>query len=94
MLGILVAATVASSPTPPHAAPQLACPATRSQRTTYDGRVGPKKLGDLPDGQLYHAVLKEAGGCSIDEVLENGRWVDRLAGPAHSDRRQAGDRGR
>ena len=79
MLGILLAATVVASPPPP-AAPPPPCPAASKRKIANTDRVGPRKLGDLPDGAFYHAVLKEAGGCPIDEVLQNGRWVDRWSG--------------
>jgi hypothetical protein len=82
MLGILLAATVAASSTPPLAAHQLPCPGARQQKTAYPGGVGPKKLGELPDAERFHAVWKEAGGCPIDEVWQSGRWVDRWADAA------------
>ena len=96
MLGILLAATVAASTTlPPPAAHPLSCPAARSQKTSAAPRtVGPQKLGDLPDGEFYHAVLKEAGGCPIDEVYQNGRWVDRWSGAEGPELRHAGEGGR
>jgi hypothetical protein len=95
MLGILLAATVAtSSPAPPLAAHPAPCPANHSQKTVSTGSVGAQKLGDLPDAERFHAVLKEAGGCPIDEVWQNGRWVDRWAGPAGPGLRHAGDGGR
>jgi len=81
MLGILLAATVAASPLPPPSVAQrLPCPAVRKLKTAGPGAAGPQKLGDLPDGELYHAVLKEAGGCPIDEVFFKGRWIDRWTG--------------
>jgi hypothetical protein len=94
MLGILLAATVAASaPPPPPAALPLPCPAVRKLKTAADKPAGPRKLGDLPDGELYHAVLKEAGGCPIDEVFWKGRWVDRWTGAASPEpRNAAGDR--
>jgi hypothetical protein len=91
MLGILLAATVAASPPTPLPAHQLHCPAARQQKTADRERVGPKKLGDLPDGQFYHAVLKEAGGCPIDEVWQSGRWVDRWTASERPSLRGAGD---
>ena len=96
MLGILLAATVAAGPpTPPKAQPLPAqppiCQPVRQQQTANHDRVGPQKLGDLPDAERYHAVWKEAGGCAIDEVWQNGRWVDRWGGPAQPRLRHAGD---
>jgi hypothetical protein len=93
MLGILLAATVAvSSPAPQPAAQP--CAPTRQQAAAKPDRVGPQKLDDLPDPERYHAVWKEADGCPIDEVWQNGRWVDRWAGPARPGLRHAGDGGR
>ena len=94
MLGILLAATVVAAPPPPApVAPQLACPAARQQKTVArDKPPGPQKLGDLPNPELYHAVWKEAGGCPIDEVYANGRWVDRWAGPPRLRHANADDR--
>jgi hypothetical protein len=80
MLGILLAATVAASAPPPLAAGPLPCAAVHKLKTADATPAGPRKLGDLPDGELYHAVWKEAGGCPIDEVFEHGRWVDRWTG--------------
>jgi hypothetical protein len=92
MLGILLAASVAAASPPPAAHP-LPCPATHPQKTAARDRVGPKKLGELPDAEAYHAVWKEAGGCPIDEVYQNGRWVDRWSGqPAPAPRQTDGDR--
>jgi hypothetical protein len=76
MLGFLLAA---SAPQPLPAAQPLPCPETQ-QKTANRDQVGPRQLGDLPDGQFYHAVWKQAAGCPIDEVWQNGRWVDRWAG--------------
>jgi xanthosine utilization system XapX-like protein len=93
MLGILLAATVAASPAPPSIAHPLPCPAAHPQKTADRESVGPRKLGDLPDGQFYHAIWKEAGGCPIDEVWQNGRWVDRWTGsPPPKLRDATGDR--
>jgi hypothetical protein len=94
MLGILLAATVAASSPPLPVAHPLPCPALHKQQTVSSGSVGPQKLGDLPDAEPYHAVWKTAGGCPIDEVWQNGRWVDRWAGPARPALRHAGDGGR
>lgn len=95
MLGILLAATVAASPPPaPPAAHRLPCPAARQQKAAATDKPGLKRLGDLPDPELYHAVLKQAGGCPIDEVYQNGRWVDRWTGSAGANLRHAGDPGR
>ena len=93
MLGILLAATVAAAPPP--AAHPIPCPNVHKQKTAVDrGRIGPKTLAELPDGELYHAVWKEAGGCPIDEVFQKGRWVDRWAGAGPPQPRQAGGEGR
>jgi len=94
MLGLLLAATVAAASTPAPAARPLPCPAVHPQKTAERGRAGPHKLGDLPDAELYHAILKEAGGCPIDEVLQNGRWVDRWSGPPGPEPRPAAHDGR
>ena len=81
MLGILLAATVATAPpASPPVAHKLRCPAVQ-QKTVATKAPGPQKLGDLPDPELYRAVWKTAGGCPIDEVWQNGRWVDRWSGP-------------
>ncbi len=104
MLGILLAATVVAAPAPPAAAhplpdrllaarqfaERLACPATRQLKTVGPGGAGPQKLGDLPDAEAYHAVWKTAGGCPIDEVYQNGRWVDRWSGTKGPGLRHAG----
>jgi hypothetical protein len=83
MLGILLAATVAAAPPPPApAAHPVSCPGIHKLKTAGPGAVGPQKLGDLPDAERYHAVWKEAGGCPIDEVYVNGRWIDRWTGGA------------
>jgi hypothetical protein len=93
MLGILLATTVAASPPPPPATHPVACPAVRKLKTAGPSTVGPKRLGDLPDAELYHAVWKRAGGCPIDEVFWKGRWVDRWTGPPSPEpRNAAGDR--
>jgi hypothetical protein len=92
MLGVLLAATVAAAPLPPPVARPPLCAPVREQTAAKPGRVGPQQLGDLPDAERYHAVWKTAGGCPIDEVWQNGRWVDRWAGPARG-LRQAGDNG-
>ena len=89
MLGILLAATVAVSSTPPPAAHPLPCPGARQQKTVDAGGLNPRRLGDLPDAERYHAVWKEAGGCPIDEVWQTGRWVDRWASAPRL--RHAGD---
>ena len=82
MLGILLAATVAASvPPPPSITQRLPCPAVHKLKTANRGAASPRQLGDLPDGEFYHAVLKEAGGCPIDEVFFKGRWIDRWTGP-------------
>ncbi len=96
MLGILLAATVAAAPPPPlpSIVQRLPCPAVRKLKTAGPTSVVPKKLGDLPDGEFYHAVLKEAGGCPIDEVYQNGRWVDRWSGTKGPGLRHAGGDGR
>jgi hypothetical protein len=93
MLGILLAATVAASPPPsPTVAQRLPCPAVHKLKTAGPGAAGPRKLGDLPDGELYHAIWKEAGGCPIDEVFFKGRWIDRWTGaPSPAPRNAAGD---
>jgi len=92
MLGILLAATVAAaSATPPPAAHKPPCPAVRQQTTAASDRPGPKKLGELPDAELYRAVWKTAGGCPIDEVYQNGRWVVRWSETPGPDLRHAGD---
>ena len=88
MLGILLAVTVVASPTTRFVPHPMACPIVGQQKTADRGAVGPKQLGDLPDAERYHAVWKTAGGCPIDEVWQNGRWVDRWAG-AHLEPRQA-----
>lgn len=93
VLGILLAASVAAGSAPLPAARQAPCPAVHPQKTAEPDRVGQKKLGELPDAEAYHAVWKEAGGCPIDEVLQNGRWVDRWSGqPAPKPRQTDGDR--
>lgn len=92
MLGILLAATVAASAPPPAAHP-LPCGALHKLKTAGPAATGPQKLGDLPDAELYHAVWKEAGGCPIDEVFWNGRWIDRWTGaPGPAPRNAAADR--
>jgi hypothetical protein len=94
MLGILLAATVGASVPPPSIAQRLPCPAVHKLKTAGPTSVGPQKLGDLPDGEFYHAVLKEAGGCPIDEVYQNGRWVDRWSGTKGPELRHATGDGR
>ena len=79
MLGIVLAAAVAAAPPPP-TAHALPCPALRQQKAAARERPGPKRLGDLPDAELYHAVWKTAGGCPIDEVYHDGRWIERWSG--------------
>jgi hypothetical protein len=90
MLGILLAATVAAAAPPPAPVkPPIPCPSVHKLKTADPGSVGPQKLGDLPDAERYHAVWKEAGGCPIDEVYVNGRWVDRWTGAARPSLRDA-----
>lgn len=93
MLGILLAATVAAAPPPPATHP-LPCPAVHKLKTASATPAGPQQLGDLPDAELYHAILKEAGGCPIDELFWKGRWVDRWTGAPSPAPRSAADDGR
>lgn len=77
-VAILVVMVVAVSPQ------AAACPnQLPPQKAVYQGGAAPKKLGELPPGRLYHAVLKESGACDVSEVRTAAGWVDFTTGPAH-----------
>jgi hypothetical protein len=79
MPAIIFAAVLAAAPPPPPPCPdQLA-----QEQAVYAGGATLHKLADLPPGLLYHAVLKEVGGCSLSEVRTTSGWVDFTTGPAH-----------
>jgi len=84
-LAILAAAvTLAPSPWPLAVAACGPPPVIQTQSTTP---LHPKKLGDLPDGQLMRAVLLKIGPCSMKIVKEPagfgyGVWRYEPDGPA------------
>jgi hypothetical protein len=63
------AVVVAAPPRPLDAA---ACARDQVIRTKIQARPGPQKLGDLPPGRLYRALLLRLGPCSAVIVHEPG----------------------
>ena len=63
------AVVVAAPPKPLDAA---ACARDQVIQTKAQARVGPRKLGDLPPGRVYRAVLMKVGPCSAVIVHEPG----------------------
>src|SRR5580658_8614156 len=63
------AVVVAAAPRPLDAA---SCARDQVIQTKAQAAVGPQKLGDLPPGRVYRAVLLRVGPCSAVIVHEPG----------------------
>ena len=57
---------------PPKPLDAAACARDQVIRTKTLARVGPQKLGELPPGRVYKAVLLRVGPCSAVIVHEPG----------------------
>jgi hypothetical protein len=73
-------------PAPPaSSAAPAGCANALVRSTAYDGSVAGRKLADMPPAYLMRAVLRESGGCVLDEVrTAPGVWRNLSAGPAAS----------
>ncbi|MFL6863550.1 MAG: hypothetical protein ACJ8DZ_11155 [Allosphingosinicella sp.] len=69
---LLLAAPAAPTPAPPapsrRAFPACAAGPTLAQRPPRAER--PQKLGELPPGRIYHAVVRSVEGCPIPAMSE------------------------
>ena len=85
LLGTTAAGAQAAAPIPltvplaslhivvlPAPSPALACRALEMQ-TSQIGTVPLKRLDQLPQGVLQHAVLRSINGCPVAEIVLNGR---------------------
>lgn len=77
---LFAAALAAGQPTAAAPAEIIACKRDRPVAAQSLGREGPRRLGDLPPGNLYRAVLRRVGDCDIVEVNERGAWTLKPAG--------------
>ena len=59
-----------------------ACANALIRKTADDGSAQVRKLDELPPAVLMHAVLREAGGCSLAEVRFAGGWRNLQLGAA------------
>lgn len=78
MSAILFAAALAAAP--PASSDPAACKADRPVPVQSQERQGPRRLGELPPGNLYRAVLRRVGDCDIVEVNDRGAWTLKPAG--------------
>ena len=77
---LFAAALAAASPAAAAPADVIACKRDRPLAAQSNEREGPRKLGDLPPGNLYRAVLRRVGDCDIVEIHDRGAWTLRPAG--------------
>lgn len=82
MPALILAAALAM--TPPTAS-QPTCRAAGPIPASRSSTDRPSRLGELPPGAMYRAVLRTAAGCDLVEVRQDGRWSLRPSGaPAHA----------
>jgi len=97
MLPLLLAAAVAGQAPPPNVLMQPNCPETPPVMAVAPG-ASPrlKKLGDLPPAMPIYAVLREAGGCPVLQVVartpEGGMVLRPADGGARMDLGRSGRR--
>ena len=81
MSAILIAAAIAANvPAGAAATDALNCKADRPIPAQSLDRPGARKLGELPPGNLYRAVLRRVGDCELVEVNDRGAWTLKPAG--------------
>jgi hypothetical protein len=81
MTAILFAAALAAGAPAAAAAPDATnCKADRPIPAQSVDRPGARKLGELPPGSLYRAVLRRVGDCDIVEVNVRGAWTLKPSG--------------
>ena len=90
MRAVLIAATLAAIAAPVYAdsgwgaqrtiglQPPKACNRQEAQRVSDQRGTEFKRLDQLPQGLLEHAVLRSISGCPVREVVYQGRtyWVE------------------
>jgi len=80
-MSLLLVALAAASASPsgdmpvvnPNAAQPANCPATsRYEASRRGSALKPQKLNELPDADMYKAVFRRIGGCSVPIVVKYG----------------------